>query len=68
MQKAISNPSSKHNLTLKEAALQNEIITQNITVKELDRILDPETYVGLAIQQAQMIIEEINAKRLADDL
>ena len=57
-----------NNLTLKEAALQNEIISQNITEKELDKILDPETYVGLAIQQAQMIIEEINAKRLADDL
>ena len=36
-----------NNLSLKEAALQNEIITQNITEKELDRILDPETYVGL---------------------
>ena len=57
-----------NNLSLKEAALQNEIITQNITVIELDRILDPETYVGLAIQQAQMIIEEIHAKRLADNL
>ena len=57
-----------NNLSLKEAALQNEIITENITEKELDRILDPETYVGLAIQQAQMIIEEINAKRLAEDL
>lgn len=57
-----------NNLSLKEAALQNEIITENITEKELDRILDPETYVGLAIQQAQMIIEEIHAKRLADNL
>ena len=36
-----------NNLSLKEAALQNEIITENITEKELDRILDPETYVGL---------------------
>ena len=57
-----------NNLSLKEAALQNEIISKNITEKELDRILDPETYVGLAIQQAQMIIEEIQAKRLADNL
>ena len=57
-----------NNLSLKEAALQNEIISQNITEKELDKILDPETYVGLAIQQAQMIIEEIHAKRLADNL
>ncbi len=57
-----------NNLSLKEAALQNEIISKNITEKELDRILDPETYVGLAIQQAQMIIEEIHAKRLADNL
>ena len=57
-----------NNLSLKEAALQNEIISKNITEKELDRILDPETYVGLAIKQAQMIIEEIHAKRLADNL
>ena len=65
---AVAKFALNNNLSLKEAALQNEIITQNITVKELDRILDPETYVGLAIQQAQMIIEEIHAKRLADNL
>ena len=53
----------ENNLTLEEAALQNEIISKNITKSELKNILNPETYIGLAVQQAQLIIQDIENKR-----
>jgi len=53
----------ENNLTLEEAALQNSIISKNITKSELKNILDPETYIGLAVKQAQLIIEDIQNKR-----
>ncbi len=53
----------KNNLTLEEAALQNVIISKNITKSELKNILNPETYIGLAVEQAQLIIQDIENKR-----
>ena len=53
----------ENNLTLEEAALQNSIISKNITKSELKNILNPETYIGLAVKQAQLIIEDIENKR-----
>ena len=53
----------ENNLTLEEAALQNSIISKNITKSELKNILDPETYIGLAVKQAQLIIQDIDNKR-----
>ena len=53
----------ENNLTLEEAALQNKIISKNITKSELKNILDPETYIGLAVKQAQLIIQDIENKR-----
>ena len=53
----------ENNLTLEEAALENSIVSKNITESELKNILDPETYIGLAVKQAQLIIEDIENKR-----
>ena len=53
----------ENNFTLEEAALQNSIVSKNITESELKNILDPETYIGLAVKQAQLIIEDIQNKR-----
>ena len=53
----------ENNLTLEEAALQNSVISKNITKSELKNILNPETYIGLAVKQAQLIIEDIENKR-----
>ena len=53
----------KNNLTLEEAAFQNVIISKNITKSELKNILNPETYIGLAVEQAQLIIQDIENKR-----
>ena len=53
----------ENNLTLEEAALENSIVSKNITESELKNILDPETYIGLAVKQAQLIIQDIENKR-----
>ena len=53
----------ENNISLKDAALKNEIVSQNITKKTLINILNPETYIGLAAEQAKLIIEEIELKR-----
>ena len=52
-----------NNISLKDAALNNKIVNQNITENTLKDILDPETYIGLAADQAKIIIEEIELKR-----
>jgi len=53
----------ENNISLKDAALKNEIVSQNITKETLINILNPETYIGLAAEQAKLIIEEIELKR-----
>ena len=53
----------ENNLSLKDAALRNNIIAENVTEKQIDNILDPETYIGLAAEQAELIIKDIKDKR-----
>ena len=52
-----------NNISLKDAALNNKIVNQNITENTLKDILDPETYIGLAAEQAQIIVKEMELKR-----
>ena len=56
----------KNNLSLKDAALRNKIIAENITEKQIDNILNPETYIGLAVEQAELIIKDIKDKRASN--
>ena len=56
----------ENNLSLKDAALRNKIIAKNVTEKQIDNILDPETYIGLAVKQAELIIKDIKDKRSSD--
>ena len=53
----------ENNLSLKEAAMRNQKVSENITETQIDEILDPETYIGLAVKQAELVIEEIKNKR-----
>ena len=53
----------ENNLSLAEAALQNAIIRKNVSQEELENILNPETYIGLAVKQAELVIKEIESKR-----
>ena len=54
----------KKDISLKEAALSNKIISENISEDELNTILNPETYIGLAAEQAEIIIKDIKNKRV----
>lgn len=65
MHKVAMNALEK-NLNLKEALMLNPKTSKYFTEEELDVILDPETYVGLAIKQTEQVIKEIEAKRLRD--
>ena len=65
MHKVAMNALEK-NLNLKEALMLNPNTSKYFTEEELDVILDPETYVGLAIKQTEQVIKEIEAKRLID--
>ena len=53
----------ENNLSLKEAAMKNKKVSENITETQIDEILNPETYIGLAVKQAELVIEEIKNKR-----
>lgn len=48
---------TKESKTFKEVLLQNEIIKKKFTEKELDWHLDPENYLGTAIQQVENVIK-----------
>ena len=56
----------ENNLSLKEAAMMNQKVSKNITETQIDEILNPETYIGLAVKQAELIIKEIKNKRSKD--
>jgi adenylosuccinate lyase len=49
----------KENRTLKEVLTENEIIKKNFTGKELDWYLDPENYLGTAVEQVDNVIKEL---------
>ena len=51
------------NISLEEAAMNNETIKKNITEDVLLNLLNPETYTGLAVDQAKLIIDDIESKR-----
>ena len=52
----------ENNLSLKEAAMKNKKVSENITETQIDEILNPETYIGLAVKQAELVIKEIKNK------
>ena len=53
----------ENKLSLKEAALQNKTVKENISIDALEEILNPETYIGLAVEQTNLIVREIETKR-----
>ena len=50
-------------VTLKEAIQKNNVISKYFSDDELDKLLNPETYIGLAIQQTKLVIQDIESKR-----
>lgn len=54
-----------NHISLKEAIMNDERVMQYFSEKELDELLNPETYIGLAEEQTQKIIKDIERKRKA---
>ena len=52
------------NISLSDAIKNDKIACQYFTDQDLKNLLDPETYIGLAIEQVQIIINQIESNRL----
>lgn len=54
------------NIPLKQALLNNDITKKYLSVKTIDELLDPKTYVGLASQQVDRVVENARTLRQTD--
>ena len=52
------------NISLSDAIKNDKIASQYFTDQDLYYLLDPETYIGLAIEQVEIIINQIESNRL----
>ena len=52
------------NISLADAIKNDKIASQYFTDQDLKNLLDPETYIGLAIEQVEIIINQIESNRL----
>ena len=59
----VSMEALRSGMTLKEAIQKNKDISKYFSDDILSDLLDPETYIGLAKKQTQLIIKEIEEKR-----
>ena len=59
----VSMKALNEDLTLKESIQKNNMISKYFSDDELDKLLNPETYIGLAIQQTKLVIQDIESKR-----
>ena len=59
----VSMRALKDNITLKKAIKDDDKISIYFSELELDRLLNPETYIGLAIEQTKLVIKNIESKR-----
>ena len=59
----VSMKALEDNITLKKAIKDNDKISIYFSELELDRLLNPETYIGLAIEQTKLVIQDIESKR-----
>ena len=59
----VSMKALEDNITLKKAIKDDDKISIYFSELELDRLLNPETYIGLAIEQTKLVIQDIESKR-----
>ena len=52
------------NISLSDAIKNDKIASQYFTDQDLKNLLDPETYIGLAIEQVEIIVNQIESNRL----
>ena len=60
----IAMKSIAENISLSDAIKNDKIASQYFTDQDLKNLLDPETYIGLAIEQVEIIINQIESNRL----
>jgi adenylosuccinate lyase len=65
--RVVSMEAFKKKITLKEAALSNPEIAKHLKKEELDEILDPVKYTGLAAQEVDRVIAATFKLRETDD-
>ena len=59
----VSMKALNEDMTLKQAIKKSDAISMYFSEDELDKLLNPETYIGLAIEQTKLIIQDIESKR-----
>ena len=52
------------NISLSDAIKNDKTASQYFTDQDLKNLLDPETYIGLAIEQVEIVINQIESNRL----
>ena len=52
------------NISLSDAIKNDKIASQYFSDQDLKNLLDPETYIGLAIEQVEIIINQIESNKL----
>ena len=59
----VSMKALNEDITLRQAIKKSEEISMYFSDKDLDILLNPETYIGLAIEQTKLVIQDIESKR-----
>ena len=52
------------NISLSDAIKNDKVASQYFTDQDLKNLLDPETYIGLAIEQVKIIVNQIESNKL----
>ena len=52
------------NISLSDAIKNDKVASQYFTDQDLKNLLDPETYIGLAIEQVEIIVNQIESNKL----
>ena len=60
----ISMKAIAENISLSDAIKNDKIASQYFTDQDLKNLLDPETYIGLAVEQVKIIINQIESNKL----
>jgi adenylosuccinate lyase len=56
----------KENISLREAVEKDKTASKHLPSDQLDLLFDPTTYIGLAAEQVDQVIDEVSAKRKTD--
>jgi adenylosuccinate lyase len=59
----VSMKALNEDITLRQAIKKSDEISMYFSDKDLDILLNPETYIGLAIEQTKLVIQDIESRR-----